>query len=710
MSGSGKAWVFKKNQCDCTTATPPPEEAPESLATFSTESPTAASTETATATQTIEEAETADAETAETAPEAEPESDSKTEDAVTEAEPQADSQPDEAALAGDSETESKALTDTGEIPVHVSEPATTTPEAPSSDADVSTELPSSETGAPVGSVSPSSGPEDALSTPESPPAEPDQLAESNSPSKSESPGEPESPIAEQAQPSESNSSSESESSGESEPDELDSIVCTVESAKGQPLPASTDDSGTWARSPRSLPEPPKADPVLQNSVLIHQPQLHVPPHLLVGTEPSAVDSQKRSMTGPPLPIASPQPPISSPPPASIESLQSSIGSHQPSIGSPPPSILSNSATFSTSSTYSPSPAVSQPPPAGTVIPPAEPPIVNGSWVSLTNIRADDVSTPPRSFKALPHGKPISSAAKDVLSSTVSEIKSGSKGSGKKTNDYSMPSSSRHLILSAKESVKKDLRAKGVSVGKDYGSFPSDSVEMTTSLPKEPESKVVDDLLPPHVVQSGTNLGTTSGDFTSSSNSGVRSTSGYNSGVRTTSGANHDLIITSGPALTSTSSGTSIMSTTSATGLNYEDMSSGVRSATDGGADSEQDAHWVPVTKKSREMAQSHFKHDSELLNLVHPVEKAEEHDPSTTRKTIMEAFRRTKIKSLISLVIAIAVAWVGYQYISIQAIANKQAQLNAQINAQSSATKPKPTTHTPQHKSVRTTKKAKRSH
>ena len=186
--------------------------------------------------------------------------------------------------------------------------------------------------------------------------------------------------------------------------------------------------------------------------------------------------------------------------------------------------------------------------------------------------------------------------------------------------------------------------------------------------------------------------TGSGGFSSSGSGGVSSSSGgFSSGNSSVSASNISSPANTGGFKkigsasganfasddfgTSSTSGTSIMSTTSASGLLSDEMVSVDGIATAGGSTPEDEPeNWVAVPKKSRDKAQSSFKHDSELYELIHPPSVKDGQDPVVTRNAILQTLRRRRIKTLITMVLAVAIAWVGYAYMSKQAEANKQAQ------------------------------------
>jgi hypothetical protein len=126
-----------------------------------------------------------------------------------------------------------------------------------------------------------------------------------------------------------------------------------------------------------------------------------------------------------------------------------------------------------------------------------------------------------------------------------------------------------------------------------------------------------------------------------------------------------------------------MSTTSASGLLSDEMVRNDAVATTGGSypADDQPENWVAVSKNSRDKSQSVFKHDSELQELIHPASVRDGQDPVVTRNAILQTLRRRKIKTLITLFLAIAIAWVGYSYMSKQAEANKEAQASKEVQA-----------------------------
>lgn len=194
-----------------------------------------------------------------------------------------------------------------------------------------------------------------------------------------------------------------------------------------------------------------------------------------------------------------------------------------------------------------------------------------------------------------------------------------------------------------------------------------------------------------------------------SSSSTGSVGGFSKPSGSTSGAN----FSDGEFGTSSTSGTSIMSTTSASGLLSDEMISGDGLATASGAPQEdRPENWVAVPKKARDKAQSSFKHDNELFELIHPASVKDGQDPVVTRNAILRTLRLRKIKTVISLILAVAIAWVGYSYMSIQAEANKQAQSVSDPAKSSSPAKSKSGTppNTQPKKKSPTAKKQKRTH
>jgi len=234
---------------------------------------------------------------------------------------------------------------------------------------------------------------------------------------------------------------------------------------------------------------------------------------------------------------------------------------------------------------------------------------------------------------------------------------------------------------------------------DLKDFPSNDVPSTTGNYSPRSDAGGGSFNTPGVSPQSGGFSTGSGGFSSSSGRTSTSSGGFSSGASSVSAGNSNFqasgefskkrgyvpepVFPEPDFGDSSSSGTSIMSTTSASGLLSDEMVRNDTVATTGGSHlaDDQPENWVAVSRNSRDKSQSVFKHDSELQELIHPASVRDGQDPVVTRNAILQTLRRRKIKTLITLFLAIAIAWVGYSYMSKQAEANKEAQASKEVQA-----------------------------
>ncbi|MBX3153108.1 hypothetical protein KF728_23305 [Candidatus Obscuribacterales bacterium] len=234
---------------------------------------------------------------------------------------------------------------------------------------------------------------------------------------------------------------------------------------------------------------------------------------------------------------------------------------------------------------------------------------------------------------------------------------------------------------------------------DLKDFPSNDVPSTTGNYSPRSDAGGGSFNNPGVSPQSGGFSSSSGGFSSTSGRTSTSSGGFSSGASSVSAGNSDYqasgefakkrgyvpepVFPEPDLGDSSSSGTSIMSTTSASGLLSDEMVRNDAAATTGGSypADDQPENWVAVSKNSRDKSQSVFKHDSELQELIHPASVRDGQDPVVTRNAILQTLRRRKIKTLITLFLAIAIAWVGYSYMSKQAEANKEAQASKEVQA-----------------------------
>lgn len=127
---------------------------------------------------------------------------------------------------------------------------------------------------------------------------------------------------------------------------------------------------------------------------------------------------------------------------------------------------------------------------------------------------------------------------------------------------------------------------------------------------------------------------------------------------------------------SDSSGTNLgVSYSSGTNLGGAE-SSGVFARNASKKDQAESIDWVPVKQKPPEASKSKFADDAKLLDLTHKTETSEEKVRPTTRKSIQEAFRRNRIKTMVVAVIALAIAYGAYSYASSKGMIKKLGVLN----------------------------------
>lgn len=234
---------------------------------------------------------------------------------------------------------------------------------------------------------------------------------------------------------------------------------------------------------------------------------------------------------------------------------------------------------------------------------------------------------------------------------------------------------------------------------DLKDFPSNDVPSTTGNYSQRSDSGGGSFNKPGVSPQSGGFSSSSGGFPSTSGRASTSSGGFSSGASSVSAGNNNYqasgefakkrgyvpepVFPEPDLGDSSSSGTSIMSTTSASGLLSDEMVRNDAVATTGGSypADDQPENWVAVSKNSRDKSQSVFKHDSELQELIHPASVRDGQDPVVTRNAILQTLRRRKIKTLITLFLAIAIAWVGYSYMSKQAEANKEAQASKAVQA-----------------------------
>ncbi len=96
---------------------------------------------------------------------------------------------------------------------------------------------------------------------------------------------------------------------------------------------------------------------------------------------------------------------------------------------------------------------------------------------------------------------------------------------------------------------------------------------------------------------------------------------------------------------------------------------------------EEPADWVPVKQTTAEKAKSQFANDSELYELTNKTENHEERVRPTTRKSIQEAFRRNRIKTIIVALIAIVMAYGAYSYASNRGLIKKIGIFGTNLNS-----------------------------
>jgi hypothetical protein len=96
---------------------------------------------------------------------------------------------------------------------------------------------------------------------------------------------------------------------------------------------------------------------------------------------------------------------------------------------------------------------------------------------------------------------------------------------------------------------------------------------------------------------------------------------------------------------------------------------------------EEPADWVPVKQTAAEKAKSQFADDSELYELTNKSENHEERVRLTTRKSIQEAFRRNRIKTIIVALIAIVMAYGAYSYASSKGLIKKIGIFGTNLNS-----------------------------